>query len=137
MTDGKDVREAFDGPTIEHDSFIAQLEARKREERERSSDASESAAAAKEYIEDTGLNSKVYGWSKAIIKTLDKKDGQHKAMDIIRSLEAVTPLLRDHVAGQGTVEMDLDDDGDGGTASEAVEPDETVTPIDFGSTAAE
>ena len=125
MSEGKDVREAFDGPQIEHDAFISQLLERNREQTARSSDASESAAKAKEFIEETGLNSKVFGWSKQVLKTLDKKDGQHKAMDIIRSMEAVVGPLRDHVAGQGTLEMDIEGPSSG-------DADDTVTPIDFG-----
>lgn len=105
--EGAQVRQAFDGPTVEHDALIGQFEARIREERARSSDSSESAAKVKPFLEETGLNSQAYSWGKTIVKKLDMKDGQHKAMDVIRSMETILPLLKDHVGGQGTGEMDL------------------------------
>ncbi len=136
MSEGKEVREAFDGPQIDHDELIAELEARIREEHARSSDASESAAKIAQFIEDTGVNSQALGWAKTILKKLPKKDGQHKAMDIIRSLEAMLPMLKDHVGGQGTAEMDLDPDDEADAETTGYD-DDTVTPIDFGREAAE
>lgn len=106
-SEGAEVREAYDGPTVDHDQLIGQILDRAKEQHARSSDASESAALVSEFLEDTGINSKAYQWASAIVKTLDKKDGQHKAMDIIRSLKAVLPMVENHVGGQGTVEMDL------------------------------
>lgn len=93
--------------TIEHDQLIDNLLARLREEHARSSDASESAAKVKEFLEDTRLNAKAYGFLKQILKQLPKKDGQSKAMDVIRSLELALPMVRNHVESQGNVEMDL------------------------------
>ena len=106
--EGAEVRKAFDGPTVDHDALIAQLEARIREEHARSSDASESASKVAEFIEDTGVNSQALSWMKSILKKLPKKDGQHKAMDIIRSIKVMLPMIEDHIGGQGTGEMDLD-----------------------------
>jgi hypothetical protein len=98
--EGAAVRAAFDGPTVGHDELLGQIEARIREEYARSSDASESGAKTSDFLDETGLNSQVFAWSKSIIKKLAKKDGQAKAMDMIRSWEVVLPMLKAHVAGQ-------------------------------------
>jgi hypothetical protein len=154
VSEGQQVRKAYDGPKVEHDALISQLEARIREEHERSSDASESSAKLKVFLEETELNSQAVGWAKAILKKLPKKDGQTKAMDIIRSLEEIIPMVKNHVGGQGTGELDLDGPQKETEAEEPVEApepevqdaetegfnnavDETlggdvVTPIDFG-----
>lgn len=154
-SEGQEIREAYDGPSVEHDALIGQIEARAREQFARSSDASESAAKVKEFVDETGLNTRAYTWLSAIIKTLPKKDGQAKAMDVIRSLEVGLPMIKAHVAGQGTVEMEFGQaepedeemypdpeldtviaDGDPELAAEAKEfeaaADDVVTPIDFG-----
>lgn len=106
-SEGQAVREAFDGPQVEHDELIDQMEARMREEHARGSDASESAAKVNLFIEKTGLNTQAFSWGKTILKKLPKKDGQAKAMDVIRSLKTIIPMLESHVGGQGTVEMSL------------------------------
>lgn len=106
--EGAQVRESYDGPTVEHDELIEQFEARIKEEGERSSDASESAAKANAFLEETGLNSQAYSWGKTILKKLKKKEGQHKAMDVIRSLKTILPMLETHVGGEGTAEMNLE-----------------------------
>lgn len=110
MGEGAEVRKAFDqsGPELDHDEFIGHMEARIREERQRSSDASESAERSEEFNEKTGMNNQALGWCKSILKKLDKKDGEHKAMDIVRSLECALPLLKDHITGQQG-EMPLDE----------------------------
>lgn len=142
-SEGAEVREAFDGPSVEHDDLITQILDRAREQHARSSDASESSAKVAEFLEDTGVNSKAYQWASAIVKTLDKKDGQHKAMDIIRSLEVLLPMVKNHVGGQGTTEMDLgepeEDAGGVGEADTEEADDEAnvVTPLSFGGEAAE
>ncbi|EEW56677.1 hypothetical protein SCH4B_4374 [Ruegeria sp. TrichCH4B] len=106
-SEGKEVRLAHDGPSVSHDELIGQLEARIREEMERKSDAGESGAKLKEFLDETGLNGQAVGWAKSILKKLGKKNGQQKAMDIVRSLEVLTPMVKNHVGGQGTSEMDL------------------------------
>lgn len=150
-SEGAEVRDAYDGPEVEHDALIGQIEARAREQHARSSDASESAAKVKEFIEETGLNSQAFSWLSSIVKKLPKKDGQAKAMDIIRSLEIGLPMIKAHVGGQGTAEMDLggeeesdasetytevDEEPDEETAEFNDDVDRTVTPIDFGGAAA-
>lgn len=104
---GQKVREALDGPQVEHDALINQIEARAKEQRARTMDAGESGAKVQHFLETTGLNSQAYSWLSSIFKKLDKKDGQHKAMDVITSLETGLPLLKNHVLGQGTDPMDL------------------------------
>lgn len=85
---------------VGHDQLIDQIQARMAEEHARGSDASESAAKVKEFLEQTNLNSQAFSWAKTILKKLPKKDGEIKAMDIIRSLEALLPMIKDHVTGQ-------------------------------------
>lgn len=147
MGEGRDVRLAYDGPTFEHDALISEIERQARDEHARSADASESAAKTSEFIEETGINSQALAWLKTIVKKMPKKDGQAKAMDIIRSLEAGLPMIRAHVEGQGTGEMFPDEPEadaptgvedepeDDETAEFNAAVDETVKPIDFGQAA--
>lgn len=128
--EGKKVRQAYDGPSVEHDKLIGQLEARIREEVARSSDASESAAKLKTFLDETELNSQAVSWMKVILKKLPKKDGQVKAMDVIRSLEEMIPMIKNHVGGQGTSEMDLD--GPQEQAPAAAEPEDDPQDVDPG-----
>ncbi len=154
MAEGKEVREAYDGPEVEHDQLISEINRMIHSEGERSSDASESAAETKKFLDDTGLNNTAVGWGKTIVKKLSKKNGQQKAMDITRSLKVILPMIENHVGGQGTVEMDLEgpqeDDGQAEATEPVPEPDDpetaefnaevdetmgdgdVVTPIDFG-----
>ena len=154
MNEGAEVRQAFDGPKVEHDALINEIDRMSRGEYARASDASESAAKTKEFLDDTGLNGQALSWLKSIVKKMPKKDGQMKAMDVIRSLEVGLPMVKSHVAGQGSMEMDLEgpDNEDQADDPQAVEPldwdgdketaefedaaddalgDDTVTPIDF------
>jgi hypothetical protein len=105
QSEGEAVRRAYDGPTLDHDKLIGHIGARIKEEGERSSDGSESAAKVSAFIEETGMNTQAYSWMKTIVKKLPKKDGQSKAMDVIRSIEAALPMIKAHIAGQSTVEM--------------------------------
>ena len=114
---------------LDAEAFIADLKARAAEEHARGSDASESAAKVKEFLEDTNMNSQAYSWAKTILKKLPKKDGAVKAMDVIRSLEAALPLLKNHIMGNSPQEMNLDGDAEPEAAPD--EDDGTVTPIDF------
>jgi len=104
---GAQVRSAMDGPTLDHDELIGQITDREREAYARRSDAAESGAKVKDFLEETDLNSKAYAVLAAILKLVEKKDGVAKAMDVIRSLEAGLPLIKNHIAGQGSAEMDL------------------------------
>lgn len=157
--EGKETRLAYDGPDVEHDQLMAEIDRMSRGEHERASDASESAALTKTFLEDTGMNGQALSWLKSIVKKLPKKDGQAKAMDIIRSLKVGLPMVENHVGGQGTAEMDLEGPQDppeeetDETVEAAYEPtdaeteefnsevdevmgdDDVVTPIDFGGAA--
>ena len=104
---GAQVRSAMDGPTLDHDALIGQITDREREAYARRSDAAESGAMVKEFLEETDLNSKAYSVLAAIVKLVEKKDGVAKAMDVIRSLETGLPLIKNHIGGQGSAEMDL------------------------------
>lgn len=118
---GEKIRKSLDGPQVEHDALINQIEARAKEQRARTMDAGESGAKVQHFLEQTGLNSQAYSWLSSIFKKLDKKDGQHKAMDVITSLETGLPLLKNHVLGQGTDPMDLGPVDDEAPAADPVE----------------
>lgn len=133
MGEGAEVRKAFDGPTVEHDELISFFEARIAEEYSRSSDASESASKTSDFLDKTGLNSQAASWGKTILKKLPKKDGQAKAMDIIRSMKAMLPMLENHVGGQGTAEMFPEDEpskpkAEAGMNSPETQPEPTEDP---------
>lgn len=102
---------------VEHDALLGLIGELTAKEYERASDAAESGAKLKEFIEETNLNSQAVNWCKSIVKKLPKKDGDIKAMDIIRSLEVCLPMVKSHVEGQSTNEMDLgptpDEEGEG------------------------
>jgi hypothetical protein len=100
---------------VTHDDLISELGQRKHEETKRKSDASESGDKTKKFLERTGLNSQAFSWGGSILKKLDKKDGEAKAMDIIRSLEVMLPMLKNQVQGQSTMDMDLEPAPDEGT----------------------
>jgi hypothetical protein len=113
-TEGQLVRNALEGPSIEHDQVIDFCEARNREDSVRASSAGESRQKIGQFIEDTGMNSQALSWCRSILKKLDKDDGQNKAMDVIMSLEKALPMIKAHVAGQGQADMDFTDSGDTG-----------------------
>lgn len=137
-SDGAKILEARDGPQVEHDKLISEILDRAAEQHARSSDASESAAKVAKFLEDTALNSQAYSWMSSVIKKLPKKDGQHKAMDVIRSLKVLLPMIEAHVAGQGTGEMNLGKPEDAQPEGDDTPADNsTVTPIEFGGQAAE
>jgi hypothetical protein len=106
-SEGAVVVQAYKAPEVEHDELIDQILARSQEEYARQSDAGESGAKVTAFLEKTGLNSQAFSWGKSILKKQPKKDGQAKAMDIIRSLKAILPMLEAHIAGQGSGELDL------------------------------
>lgn len=116
-SEGAAVRQAFDGPDIDYDRLIAFILDRNREDKERASDAGESRQKIGSFIEDTGLNGKALSIGRMIIKILDKKEGELKAMDIIGSLELILPMVKDYVVNAGTKPMDLPEPGEsaGGT----------------------
>lgn len=110
MTVGKAVNAAYNGPTLDHDELIGFIDDRNREDRQRSSSAGETRQKIGEYLEETGMNGKALGFCRQILKINDKDDGQHKAMDVIMSLNKALPMIEAHVRGQGTTEMEFDTD---------------------------
>lgn len=102
-SEGAEVREAFDGPAVDHDTLIDFASARNVEDRERASSAGESRALIGTFLEETSLNSKALSWARSIMKKADMD--RAKAMDIIRSLEVVLPMVKAHVSGQSTPDM--------------------------------
>lgn len=118
-TEGKRVAVAFDGPTLDEDQLLDFIEARNREDKDRSSSAGESRERIGAFIDSTGINSKALAWLRQLMKINDKPNGQAKAMDIIMSFKAGLVFVEAAIRGQGTQEMDFD-------ADDAPEPD----PID-------
>ena len=116
-----------DAPQVDADELIDHILARAREEHARQSDAAESGAKIKELIEETRMNSQAYSWLKTILKKRQKKDGDNKALDIIRSREICLPMLKQHITGQGTPDMFPDDE----------KKDDAVVPFDPSEAAAD
>jgi hypothetical protein len=133
-SEGKTVREAFDGPDIEHDELIAHMAARNIEDSERASSAGESRQKIGAFLDETGMNSRAYSWIRSILKQKTRE----KQMDIIRSLKASLPMVEAHVAGQTTPDMFDDpvtpaDDDEGDFNDDAVpdfdDEDDNVVPF--------
>ena len=93
-------------PDITHDKVIDFQMGRIAEERRIASASGENRKVIQSFLEETGLNSQAVSWSKTILKKLDKDAGEAKAMDIIRSLKKLLPMVEDHVKGQQST-MDL------------------------------
>lgn len=110
MSEGKAVNAAFNGPNLNHDELLDFIDARNREDRQRSSSAGETRQKIGAFLEDTGMNGKALGFCRQILKINDKDDGQHKAMDVIMSLNKALPMIEAHVRGQGTAEMEFEVD---------------------------
>lgn len=125
--EGETVRIAFDGPSLDHDKTIGEMEARNREDGERASSAGESRAAIKAFLDDTNMNPKAFSWCRVILKANDKD--QAKVMDMIRSLEVALPMVKAHVSGQQGDLFTDDDDPD--FADLPVEPVSDVVPDDM------
>lgn len=105
MGEGADVRRAYDGPDIEHDTLIGRAAQHNMEDSERASSAAETRADIGSFVDETGLNKKAYSVLRQIMKMGDKSED--KAMDVIRSLEKGLPMVKSHIGGQTTTEMDL------------------------------
>lgn len=134
---------------LSHDDLIDQINARAAEEYARASEAGESGALVADFLEKTNMNSQAFSWCKSIVKKMPKKDGQAKALDIIRSLQIALPMIKAHVEGQTTAEMFPDDDDYDPTKIEPgphnedsieqdaadfeASDDDAITPVDFGS----
>ncbi|MBT9385498.1 hypothetical protein KM176_16610 [Pseudooceanicola sp. CBS1P-1] len=110
-------------PEFGHDELLGQIQARSGEEYARQSDAGESAAKLTEFLNETGMNGQAFSWLKSIVKKLPKKNGQQKAMDVIRSLKMGLPMVEAHVQGQGTGELGLGDPADFEEDGEDLDPD--------------
>ena len=97
-SEGEEIRIAFDGPAVEHDDLISNIEARNREDTTRASSAGESRASIKAFLDETNMNPKAFSWCRVILKVADKD--QAKAMDMIRSMEVGLAMVKAHVSGQ-------------------------------------
>lgn len=143
MSDGADVRRAYDGPDIDHDTLIGTAARHNMEDGDRASSAAETRQDIGEFIERTGMNNKAYSIIRQIMKIGDKS--QDKAMDVIRSLQKGLPMVESHIGGQTTQEMPLEEPEEETGSNEMTEHDpspeedefnrevdEAVKPIEFG-----
>lgn len=85
---------------VTHDDLIGEIGRMIHDEGVRASDAGESAAKTADFNERTGMNNQGLSWLKSIIKKLAKKDGERKAMDVVRTLKVGLPMIEDHIKGQ-------------------------------------
>lgn len=144
MTEGADVRLAYDGPDIDHDQLIGRAARHNMEDAERASSAAETRQDIGAFLESTGLNNKAYSVLRQIMKAGDKS--QDKAMDMIRSLEKGLPMVKSHIGGQTTIDMELEPVDEGDLPNQSYtehepseeetefnrEVDEVVKPLSFG-----
>lgn len=110
---------------VTHDELIGEIGRMIHEEGERASDAGESATKTAEFNERTGMNNQGLGWLKSIVKKLGKKDGNRKAMDVVRTMEAGLPMIRNHIEGQQP-SMDLPEPAEDADEASDDEPDNVV-----------
>jgi hypothetical protein len=103
--EGRAVRAAFDGPIVRHDQLLGFVSARNRDDEDAASIAGDSRAATREFLEETGLNSQALSWGRVIVKKLRQDNGEAKALDVLRSLDVILPMIRAHVEGQSTPDM--------------------------------
>ena len=103
--EGKEVRLAFDGPDLDHDELIGFILERNADDTRAASVSGISRQKIGEFIDGTGVNSQALSWMRTILKKLPKDNGQAKAMDVIRSLKTMLPMIEAHVAGQSTADM--------------------------------
>jgi hypothetical protein len=92
-------------PSVRFDQLIDFIAARNFDDSGAASIAAEARLATKEFLEETGLNSQALSWGRVILKKLHKDNGEAKALDVLRSLDLILPMIRAHVEGQGTVDM--------------------------------
>lgn len=128
MSDGQDVRRAYDGPDIEHDMLLGKIGQHNHEDAERASSAAVTRQDIGAFVEQTGVNKTAYSWLRRIEKIGDKS--QDQAMDIIRSLKTCIPMLESHISGQSEMEFDggevADDQVDEAADDDGVEEGSTL-----------
>lgn len=103
--EGKEVRQAFDGPDITEDELLGRIEQWNREDRDRASSAGETRADIGEFVERTGINPKALSMLRTIKKAAARDGGQAKALDIIRSLKKGLPIVEADISGNSTPDM--------------------------------
>lgn len=96
------------GISVDYDTLVDQISARNSEDSERAQSAGESRAAIKEFLEETGLHSKVFSFGRALMK--QKKVAVQ--LDMLRSLDEMIPLLRAWIDGNHGQRDMLDEVGD-------------------------
>ncbi|MDR9393961.1 MAG: hypothetical protein RI571_06490 [Roseovarius sp.] len=98
QTEGRAVREAFDGPEISYDTFIQHHTSQARFEDSSASTMGEARQERGEFLEDTGLNGKAVSAMRAGLKLKDEA----KQRAWLRSMEALLPIVKDHIIGNTT-----------------------------------
>lgn len=104
MTEGQDVRRAYDGPDIEHDQLLGKIGQHNQEDAERASSAAVTRQDIGTFVDDTGLHKTAYSWLRRIKKISEKS--QDQAMDLIRSLKKGIPMLEADISGQSELDFD-------------------------------
>lgn len=99
-SEGKAVRVAIEGPDIEHDKLIGNIDKWNGEDRERASSAAETRGEIGQYTESSGMNAKALSMLRTIKKAAARDGGQAKAMDIIMSLKKGLPMVEADITGQ-------------------------------------
>lgn len=98
QTEGRAVREAHEGPTIDYDTFLNHHEAQKQHEDSSASTMGEARQARGIFLEDTGLNGKAVSAVRAGLKIKDEA----KQQAWLRSMKALLPIAEDHITGNTT-----------------------------------
>ena len=99
-SEGKAVRVAIEGPDIEHDKLIGNIDKWNGEDRERASSAAETRGEIGQFTESSGMNAKALSMLRTIKKAAARDGGQAKAMDIIMSLKKGLPMVEADITGQ-------------------------------------
>lgn len=123
QTEGRAVREAYDGPEIDYDAFIAHHESQKAYEESSASKMGEARQERGGFLEDTGLSGKAVSAVRAGLKIKDEA----KQQAWLRSMKALLPIAEDHITGNTTqdwVEAAEEDQGDADFESDAAKLDE-------------
>jgi len=89
--------------TVDHDQLMDAHHKWAKNEGDRASDAGTDRVEIGKFLEKTGIHGKALSAVRAGMKL--KKDASK--LDWLRSMEALLPMVADHIRGQATSEMDL------------------------------
>lgn len=90
---------------ISHDKLIGKAEQWAKEEAERASSAGETRQDIGAFLEETGVHSKALAHIRSGLKL--KKESAR--LDWLRSMELMLPMAADHIRGQSTAELPMEE----------------------------